>query len=158
MTTRSLKKLVISGLAAFTLAFGCTQASADDRAESPKCDNDTLKGPYGFTLTGWRIHVPDTNTRSARAGVGRAVFDGRGNVSGSETKSHDGIITLLTFTGSYQVNTDCTGTAHLVTTDTGEDHNRNFNFTIIESGEQVMAIQTDAGRATTVIATKQRAK
>jgi len=148
------KKLVAFGVAAFALMLG---GLAQARADDPKCDNGTLNGPYGFTLTGWRIPTPDTNVRSARAGVGRVVFDGRGNLSGAETKSHDGLIIPLNFTGTYQVFTDCTGMAHLVTTEPSEPQ-RNFNFTIVESSEQVMAIQTDQGRAVTVIATKQRAK
>jgi hypothetical protein len=153
MTTSISKKLLIVGFAAFALAVGGHKAIA----QSPKCDYNTLNGPYGFTLTGWRIAVPDTNARSARAGVGRLVFDGRGNLSGRETKSHDGLITQLTFTGTYQVLTDCTGTANVVTSDPDEN-SRNFSFTIIERSEQVMAIQTDQGRAVTIIMTKQRAK
>jgi hypothetical protein len=158
MTTPTSKKLATIGVAAFALVLGgLTQPSADEKTDPAKCDNGTLKGSYGFTLTGWRIPTPDTNVRSARAGVGRIVFDGRGNISGSETKSHDGLIIPLTFTGTYQVLTDCTGTAHVVTSDPGEAQ-RNLNFTIVELGEQVMAIQTDQGRAVTVIVTKQRAK
>ena|SRR2546423_7336692 len=151
MTTS--QKLLIIGFAAFAIIAGVAEA----RADSPKCDNSTLNDPYGFTLTGWRIPAPDTNTRSARAGVGRMVFDGRGNLSGAETKSHDGLIVPLTFTGTYQVYTDCTGTAHVVTSDPDENA-RNFSFVIIERGEQVMGIQTDPGRAVTVILTNQRAK
>jgi hypothetical protein len=154
MITSTSKKLLITGFAAFALAVG---GVSNARADSPKCDNDTLSGPYGFTLTGWRIPTPDTNVRSARAGVGRMVFDGRGNLSGTETKSHDGLITQLTFSGTYQVLTDCTGTAHVITSDPDENA-RNFNFAIIERGEQVMAIQTDQGRAVTIIMTKQRDK
>jgi hypothetical protein len=148
-------KVVACGLAVFALALVGLKPEA--RADAPKCNNDTLNGGYGFTLTGWRIPTPDTNTRSARAGVGRMAFDGHGNVDGSETKSHDGIIIPLTFAGTYQVYTDCTGIANIITSDPDEAM-RSFNFTIIESGEQVMAIQTNPGRATTVIATKQRAK
>ena len=85
------------------------------------------------------------------------VFDGRGNLSGAETKSHDGLIIPLTFTGTYTVYTDCTGIGNVITSDPDEGA-RNFSFAIVESGEQVMAIQTDNGRAITVIATKQRAK
>src|ERR1043166_5288247 len=154
MTTRASKKLCTFGLAAFAvMAGGLFHPVADD----PKNNKGTLDGSCGFTLTGWRIPTPDTNIRSARAGVGRIAFDGHGNLSGAETKSHDGLIIPLTFTGTHQVFTDCTGTAHLVTTEAGEPE-RNFNFTIVESGEQVMAIQTDQGRAITVIVTKQRVK
>jgi hypothetical protein len=31
------------------------------------------------------------------------VFDGNGNLSGAETRSHDGLIIPLTFTGTYTV-------------------------------------------------------
>ena len=156
-----MTRLAIFGLAAFTLVLGgLAQASAEERGDSPQCNNETLKGPYGFTLTGWRVPTPDTNTRSARAGVGRLVFDGRGNLSGTETKSRDGVIIPVSVSGTYQVNTDCTGSGHILTNDPGGpgEQDRNFNFVIIERGEQVMAIQTDQGRAVTVILTQQRAK
>jgi len=154
MNAHTLRKLVVSALAVFALAsFGLAEA----RAQSSNCNNESWKGAYGFTLTGWRIPDPAQPTHFARAGVGRLVADGRGNLSGAETKSRNGLIIPLTFTGTYQVNTDCTGTAHIVTSDPDEQ-NRNFNFTITESGEQVVAIQTDQGRAVTVIATRQRGK
>ena len=158
MTKPAIRTLIIRSLAVFAVASGSIPASADDKPEPPKCDNRILNGPYGFTLTGWRIPAPDTTMRSARAGVGLMVFDGRGILGGSETKSHDGIIIPLTFTGTYTVYSDCTGTAHIVTTEPGQERDRNLNFVVVESGEQVMAIQSDQGRTNTVIATKQRAK
>src|ERR1043166_4879311 len=114
MITRASKKLCTFRLAAFgVMGGGLSHAGADD----PKCNNGTLNGSYGFTLTGWRIPTPDTNIRSARAGLGRIASDGHGNPRGAEPKSHDVLIIPLTFTGTNQFYTDCTGTAHLVTTE-----------------------------------------
>ena len=150
MIAHTSKQLVVFALA----AFGLTSGALAEEAHSPRCNNETFKGAYGFTLNGWRIPDPAQPTHFARAGVGRLVSDGRGNLIGTETKSKNGLIVPVSITGTYQVNTDCTGAGHIVTTDPDE-HDRNFNFTIVETGQQVMAIQTDQGRAVTVIATKQ---
>ena len=150
MNSRIPRKVSACGLAAFALVL-----ASEARADMPKCNDNTLTGAYGFTLTGWRIPAPDINARSARAGVGRLVFDGEGNLNGREIKSHDGTIIPVTVTGTYHVLTDCTGTANVLTSDAEQ---RSFSFSIVETGEQVMAIQTDPGHAVTVILTKQRSR
>jgi len=158
MISTAREKLFVFGLAAFTLAAGLPRANAESASPSQSppshCTNKTWRGAYGFTLTGWRIPDPAQPTHFARAGVGRLVSDGQGNLIGIETKSKNGLIVPVSITGTYQVNPDCTGSAHIVTNDPDE-HDRNFNFTVVEHGEQVMAIQTDQGRAVTVLMTKQ---
>ena len=68
--------------------------------------------------------------------------DGHGNLAGTETKSKNGMIFQgLTFTGSYTMLTDCTGTGNLTASD-GEV--RNFNFILVEGGEGIFGIQTAA--------------
>ena len=86
------------------------------------CSNRTLKGDYAFTVTGQIFH-PD-GTVDTRAGVAITNFDGAGNLSqedfvmssslGGPVPSPDtdpvsGFHTNET--GSYTVNSDCTGNA-----------------------------------------------
>lgn len=137
------------------LAAGLLIVASGAKADNGRCNNETFKGAYGFTLTGWRIPDPAAPVHLPRAGVGRLAADGKGNLSGTETKSKNGIILPVTFVGTYSVNNDCTGSAHMVVDDPDE-HNRSFNFTLVDNGAQVMAIQTDPGRATTVLATQIR--
>src|SRR4051812_36936738 len=87
--------------------FSLTLAAPMDANAQGKCSSETWKGDYGFTLTGWRIPDPTLPEHFARAGVGRLVADGKGNLSGSETKSKNGVILPVTFTGTYTVLTDC---------------------------------------------------
>jgi hypothetical protein len=117
------------------------------------CTNASWDGSYGFKLVGERIGGVNAGPRAA---VGKLVADGRGNLSGTETKSNNGYIQQgLTFVGIYNMLTDCTGSASLTIAD-GEV--RNFNFILIENGEQVLGIETDDGRVKTMTATRQKAK
>jgi hypothetical protein len=54
------------------------------------------------------------------AAVGRAVLDDMGNVTGTESRSVGGGFADETFTGTYTVNPDCTGTATLAFSESGK--------------------------------------
>ena len=143
-----------AGLAIVGAAMIGLSLPVDTKAESPKpCTNASWDGSYGYKLEGDRIGGTDPGPRAA---VGKIVADGHGNLSGTETKSKDGVILQgLTFTGTYQMLTDCTGSGTVTISD-GEV--RHFNFVVVEQSEEVVAIQTDQGRVTTVTATRQKAK
>ena len=113
------------------------------------CSNHALKGSFGMILTGFRI---DGGDPGPRADVGLLIADGNGNLTGSGTKSKNGIITSVTITGTYTVNTDCTGSATGLDSD-GET--RDFNFVIVDEHHEVFGIQTDPGRVKTFILKKQ---
>lgn len=135
------------GLALLASLMAPMYASADPLRS---CDNKSLHGNYGYRLTGETVVGGQPGPRAA---VGRFSADGHGNVTGTETKSQDGtILTGLTFTGSYNILTDCTGTGAVTISD-GET--RNFNFVIVED-DGLIAIQTDPGRIVTITATKQK--
>ena len=116
------------------------------------CTNESWEGSYGYLETGTRIIDPAPGPRAA---VGRMTADGHGNLAGNETKSEGGVTLNLTFTGSYTMLKDCTGSGS-ITLSNGEV--RNFNFVIVEDGEQILFIQTDPGRTITITATKQKAR
>src|SRR5262249_20220121 len=68
------------------------------------CTRASFQGAFGYTFTG----LSGINALPFAA-VGRLVADGQGNVSGSETQSDNGEISRRTYTGTYKVNSDCTG-------------------------------------------------
>ncbi len=74
------------------------------------CSLTDSAGNYGFTLTG--VVILGTAPVPIAA-VGRATLDAAGNVSGTESRSVGGGFADETFTGTYAVNPDCTGTTTL---------------------------------------------
>lgn len=111
------------------------------------CSNATLTGNYAVTLTGFGTPPPQLSPGNASVPValaGLATFDGAGNFTGSFTKSHNGeISTLPSDTGTYAVNSDCTG---IFTDETAAVH---FAIVILDGGTEVFGIQTDIGTAAT---------
>lgn len=79
-------------------------------AQAGQCSLTGTAGKYGFTLNG--VVILPTGAVPIAA-VGRAVLDASGNVSGTESRSVGGGFADETFTGTFAVNADCTGTATL---------------------------------------------
>ncbi len=79
-------------------------------AHAGQCSLAGVAGKYGFTLNGVVI-TPGGPVPIAA--VGKAVLDAAGNSSGTEARSVGGGYADETFTGTYTVNADCTGTATL---------------------------------------------
>ena len=116
-----MKKHIAIALMALTLALfrsPSLKAQADD---NDGCSDGTLKGDYTFTLSGQILHADGTIDN--RAGIAIRHFDGQGNISfidfvASLTPGRvpPGGINLnpafrTGLTGTYHVNSDCTGTA-----------------------------------------------
>jgi len=83
-------------------------ASLAPGAHANSCSLAGSSGQYGFTLTG--VVILPTGPVPIAA-VGRANLDVAGNASGTESRSVGGGFADETFTGTYTVNSDCTGTA-----------------------------------------------
>jgi|SRR5579862_7611381 len=75
------------------------------------CSNATVQGTYAYTSTGTIIAPADIAGPVAE--VGTQTFDGTGNTAATATLSSNGAILQLTISGTYKVNSDCTGTATL---------------------------------------------
>jgi hypothetical protein len=79
--------------------------AATARAEGPACSLALTAGKYGFTDNGTVVGI------GPRAAVGIWTLDAAGNVlNGKATSSLNGSIAVETFSGTYTVNGDCTGT------------------------------------------------
>src|SRR5262252_5906417 len=107
------------------------------------CTDASFEGAFGYTFTG----LTGVNALPFAA-VGRLVADGQGNLAGLETDSSNGKIFQRTYTGTYKVNSDCTGS---------EVSYDNFgktvkcDFVIVAGGKEIQAIETD--RNTAVVGT-----
>ena len=86
-------------------------------ARAGQCSFRTSAGNFGFTLTGVVIL---TTGPVPIAAVGRAALEASGNVTGTESRSVGGGFADETFTGTYTVNADCTGTATLKFYESGQ--------------------------------------
>ena len=103
------------------------------------CTIATFQGAFGYTFTG----LTGFNALPF-ASVGRLVADGQGNLAGAETDSSNGDIFPRTYTGTYKVNSDCTGSE--VTLDNFGKTVR-CNFVIVAGGREIQAIETDNNTA-----------
>jgi hypothetical protein len=134
--------LVILFVSVFVLN-AAPKAQADE-----ECSNASLRGSFGVTNTGTIIGV------GALSAVGVVTFDGQGNHVGFDTISLNGsIIPKLTFTGTYKVNSDCTGS------DTENFQNGltiQRNFVVVDGGREIRFIVTNSGNAVTAVAQKIR--
>jgi hypothetical protein len=75
--------------------------------------------------------------------VGVVAFDGAGNASTSYTLVTNGVAAAgLTGSGTYTVNSDCTGSISFTT---GDAAGLTFNMVIIGGGTEIFAIHTTPG-------------
>ncbi len=99
--------LLVVGLAG-VLAIG-TGYAEDENASGAKCSEATLHGTYLFADDGFVIK---DNEQLPFASSGYEVYDGNGHTKGVATTNVNGKITSKeTFSGTYTVKADCTGSS-----------------------------------------------
>jgi hypothetical protein len=113
------------------------------------CKNINYKGHYGFTVTGFVTDhtVTPPGPLEPIAVVGIYEADGKGNIKGSQTRSFKGAIFNETYTETYTVNSDCTGTS--VKTVTKPKIVTNWSFVILHRGKTILSIEADKDRVLT---------
>jgi len=117
------------------------------------CSVATLSGNYAFIYTG--DGAPGHSVRGQNiipgAAVGVLTFDGTGSLTASYTVVFDGqaSATSVPDTGTYTLNSDCTGTVSDATIGI------HFNVATASGGAEVFGIQTDPGNTDTFDAKKQ---
>ena len=114
------------GLAALVL-LTLTLASGA-QASTKLCSNASLRGTYAATLTG-------TVNGAPFAALDEVTSDGNGNMTGSGTIVANGTVIPTTFTATYTVNSDCSG-SFVSSTGTNE------NLIVKMDGSQVQFIVT----------------
>ena len=96
-------KFVTTCVAIAFAAALATSAAASDHAAG-RCSLARAAGKYSFTDNGTVVGV------GPRTAVGTLTLDGQGNVlNGVATSSLNGSVASETFSGSYTVNADCSG-------------------------------------------------
>ena len=125
------------------------EARADDHRG---CSDASLQGSFGFTSTGTLLALPPP-LAGQFGEIGRQTFDGRSNTDGTATLSANGNIVRVTFQGTYQVNSDCTGSMTLYVLPIGTT--ANFDFVIDDDGAELRVIVVEPGVVETRVYKKQ---
>ena len=127
-------------------------------ANPPACSLAILQAGYAAGTTG--LINTSGNPQDIRirtfapfAEAALFVFDGRGNLSGTSTVNFAGVVTPVTFTGTYTVNTNCTGSLTLGAGDNGTIHR---DLVITDGGKEVEFVSTDSGVVVAGYMKKQR--
>lgn len=121
---------------------GCD--GGDSEAQSG-CSVATLKGAYLYALDGFIISGDTASQRTPFAQSGREIFHGDGTMSGVGTGNFNGVLAHLTYTGTYTVGADCTGS--VIFTDNGGAVSH-YDIAIEDGGAEFGFVQTDAGVVT----------
>ncbi len=116
-------------------------------AQAGTCSNASLRGNYGFTISGEILPAPGVVVPVA--GVAMTHFDGEGNLSqvdfvmrgGSSATPPGSPLTANGFrsseTGTYTVNADCTGTAEIHFSDGSEI---DLKLVVVNRGSEIHAV------------------
>jgi hypothetical protein len=102
------------------------------------CNNATPAGTFAYTVTGAFVAAPAPLGPYAETGA--QTFDGNGNTAVSGMSSTNGNIMSATYTGTYTVNPDCTGTFTLQIAPGITAH---YFFVISDAGDVYQAVCLD---------------
>jgi hypothetical protein len=117
-----------------------TCAYAQDHRHVRHCSNATLRGNYGFTISGTRPTGPPPAPLETFVGLAIANYDGQGNLTQTYGTSHGSIngdsLTDLG-SGTYSINEDCSGTMVLNLTGRIPAVSLNLWIVVVDGGDQV---------------------
>jgi len=123
--------------------------AAVGRAESRSCWQESLKGDYGFTITGQILSGP---AMGPVTGVAMTHFDGEGNLRQVDHVVHNGTLPAEEWrpaSGSYTVNDDCTGSAQINFTDGSPS--LNLRFVLAKHNDEIRTVVSNPETAITSI-------
>jgi hypothetical protein len=136
--------IVFGLLASGASATAQSDAQLDDQHCS--CSNRTLSGDYGSSTQGVLLPNPDLPPELPFTSVGVTHFDGKGNFTGSEHTVVNGAqqgVGWTTNSGTYTVNSDCTGI--MVLTTPNSPIPLNIFLVIVRHGTEYRSILGDRG-------------
>jgi len=106
------------------------------------CSLATLRGDYLYAQDGFHVQGTDAKARTPFAQSGRESFDGAGKMKGIFTASENGAIVRGTYTATYTMKKDCSGTITIVDSSKKTFH---YDFFTNPDGAEMVWVQTDAG-------------
>ena len=119
-----------------------------DEATGAQFSLATMKGTHGFVYSGI------LTGSGPIASAGPIVFDGRGHLSADYNVTIDGTLFQGSFTGTYTVNANGTGTVLLNLPRLGiQSHG---SFVIVNDGDETFFTSTDPGQTVTGVTKKMR--
>lgn len=147
------KRLVLDVVALVLLmleALGSGYAQSQPHAA---CNNRLIAGNYGFTIHGNKLG--GQGPTGPQVGVAMTEFDGKGGLTQIDTVTVNGEVvadfTHTAATGTYTVNSDCTGTFTINFTDGRPPIAANF--VVVKSGLEIDTVVISAGGIQGIVAT-----
>ena len=135
-----MKQQIIVGMVLIVGLFICGAGQPEQALSDNPCSLRTLKGTYVWHITGFQI-VNGQQVHFAFAGQDH--YNGDGTMTGTYSFSDNGVISQnVSYSDTYTVNPDCTGTL------LSADENGligHFDLFFGPDGEEVSFVQTDPG-------------
>lgn len=128
------------GLALLLLISTCGYAQDREHGHERGCSNATLKGNYGFTISGTRPTGPPPAPIENFIGLAITSYDGNGNLTQTYGTSHGSISgdsSVDTGYGAYEINPDCSGTATLNITGHSTPVSLKLWVVVVDGGDQI---------------------
>jgi hypothetical protein len=130
----------------FAAIFVVSLTAAANAKDGNDCTQGSLKGSFGYALEGLRFPSPPSAAGVELVGAaGLMVFDGVGGVTAQDTvhtaADSTGVIGRRTGTGTYTVDSNCTGSGEIG----GDYGGLSFYFAIFEHGKEFAFIVTNPG-------------
>jgi hypothetical protein len=148
-----MKKKLVTNAAAFVLLTLATLGSGFAQSNSAACNNKLIAGNYGFTIQGNKLAGPGPT--GPQVGVAMTQFDGKGGLTQIDTVTVDGDVvadfTHTPATGTYTVNSDCTGTFTINFTDGRPTVVANL--VVVANGDEIDTVVISAGGNQGILAT-----
>ena len=126
------------------LALLSTPALADH-----DCSRRGISGDWGFTVTGSRVGVGNV----AGVGIFTLLKDGS-VVNGRQTISLGGTAVPETFSGTYTIGPDCTGSAHINISSPAAPRLASFAVVVTDKQRAIRMVFTDPGTISVIEATR----
>jgi hypothetical protein len=147
---RTIVPKIVATVFASIFVLGIVTTAQADSDNHEECSVATLKGSFGYTVTGALVTGPFAGPFAA---VGKLTFDGTGNFENIRTISRNGDISLdVEGVGTYTINPDCTGS---FTFTDGGVVTLGTDIVIDDNGNELRMIATSPGTVLTVIGRKQ---
>jgi hypothetical protein len=142
------RRLIVVHSAQIVVAVVLLLSCFNNSARAEVCNSQHLRGTYALTLSGFRTLLTPPQAIGAFSPIavgGTFRFDGNGSVSRFLLVSFAGQVFPVSDTGSYSVNTDCSGSTSF--SDIPETHNL---YIVDEKTVAIVTSTTGAAGATTL--------
>ena len=146
----SIAPKTVAKVFASIFVLGIASVAQADRDKHDECSVATLKGSFGYSVTGALAAGPSAGPFAA---VGRLSFDGMGNFKNVRTISRNGeILRAVAGEGTYTVDADCTGS---FTFTDGGVVTLGTDIVIDDNGNELRMIATSPGTVLSIVGRKQ---